>query len=174
MGILGEHFEGRHVIGWSGHKSEQTIKQYVRKLSSKKKWEMAEELHQIIKPKALKTSQPTATVSKAPEEDVPQPAEKEDDKQNENNIQFQLEELDDAPPDDVLLQFLNQFDPITENPPANVGPSAPVEPLQPNNTMNISNVQNVQNVLANQRMIPNMYFGGHSTVTINYNFSNPK
>lgn len=37
MGILGDEFEGRHVIGLSGHKSESTIKQYARKLSAAKK-----------------------------------------------------------------------------------------------------------------------------------------
>lgn len=30
MGMLDELFEGRHVIALSGHKSENTIKQYAR------------------------------------------------------------------------------------------------------------------------------------------------
>lgn len=46
MGILDELFEGRHVIALSGHKSENTIKQYARRLAPKKKREMCEALHQ--------------------------------------------------------------------------------------------------------------------------------
>lgn len=76
-------------------------------------------------------------------------------------LQFQIEPLN-KPSDDILLQFLAKFDPVTKNPPQ--------QPLQ---TMNISNVSNVRNV-ANQRMIPTIYFGGNSTITINYNFPQSK
>lgn len=37
MGILGTKFEGRIVIATSGHKSESTVKQYVKKISTAQK-----------------------------------------------------------------------------------------------------------------------------------------
>lgn len=169
MGILGEHFEGRHVIGLSGHKSENTIKQYVRKVPVKKKREMSDKLYENIQPPkqakenekkfTFKRPSTSETISKPPQEPEnpthPQPL------QNE----FQIQALDDAPPDDVLLNFLSQFDPVSENPPPN-----PV-PLAANNVNNINNVNNVQNnVNPNQQIVPNMYFEGNSTVTINYHF----
>lgn len=185
MGILGEIYEGRHVIGLSGHKNEGSIKLYARKLSNKKKLEMCNTLADLAQPPKESnenTAPPTpkfkfkniapkpATVSKAPEH--PKAAEIP---AAENQVPFDLQPLDHAPPDDVLINFLKQFDPITEDPP----PENPVvqQPIlqpvpQPNNLMNISNIQNVQN-LANptQRIVPNMYFGGNSSVTINYNFA---
>lgn len=171
MGILGDEYEGRIVIGWSGHKSEQTIKQYIRKIPPKKKKEIAGHLHSVINPQATNENKPPpktapiSTITKPPEiqQAVQNPGEESQDLPN-----FQLEDLDDAPPEDILLQFLSQFDPVTENPPAN---PQPAQALQPSNkTMNINNVNNVQNVLANQRMVPNMFFKGNSNVTINYNF----
>lgn len=173
MGILGEQFEGRIVIGWSGHKSENTVKQYIRKLPTKKKQEIAKCLNDNMQPpeKQPKMDQrkfqfkanPPATVSKAPEVPTEQPQNVQN-QENLPNIQYDLQALDDAPADDVLIKFLEQFDPVTENPPI----ASEQQPLAP--TMNINNVQNVQNNESAQRVIPNMYFGGHSTVTINYNF----
>lgn len=185
MGLLGEAYEGRIVIGLSGHKSEQTVKQYIRRLPDKTKREMSNFLGENIQAKKAKpNSQPkfqfkkpaAATISK-PSEDNPSKAEiapipiEQNPTSDQENIQFELQALDDAPPDDVLLSFLNQFDPITENPP----PEMPKIPFASNsNTMNISNVNNVQNMQENQAKMPNMFFGGHSTVTINYNFAPPK
>lgn len=182
IGMLGEKYEGRIVIGLSGHKSENTIKQYARKLSAKKKREMSGFLASNIQakepkidtPKFTFKSAPTATVSKPGENETVPPPQVPNPAINEaQNPQFEIQALDDAPPDDVLLQFLSQFDPA-ENPPANIGPPIPVpvqapQPLQQNqNTMNIQNVSNVQNVQQIPRMpAPAMYFGGNSTVTIN-------
>lgn len=179
MGILGEKYEGRIVIGWSGHKSEQTIKQYIRKLPAKTKKEISGTLHDVIQLKVQKKDdKPTATVSKRPEENSPSSAANHQNEDpvvpkepQQNDMQFQLEDIDDAPPDDVLIQFLNQFDPVTENPPPQ---PIPPQPLQPSNTMNVNNVSNVQNILGNQKMLPTMFFGGNSNVTINYNFGPPQ
>lgn len=187
MGILSELYEGRHVIGLSGHKSENTIKHYARHLLDKKKREMSDLLNAEIQPaKQAKENPPnkapakfsfkpttTSTISKPPDQPAMENAE-EIPTENVNKAvvapenKFLIEPLNE-PDDDVLLQFLAKFDPITENLPPQENPP----PLQPSNTMNINNVSNIQNV-ANQRMIPNMYFGGNSTVTINYNFSQNK
>lgn len=185
MGILSELYEGRHVIGLSGHKSESTIKQYAARLPPKKKREMSETLHSLVQPpKHAKETSPekpkfsfkkasSATISKPPDE-TPNAQAPAEEKQEENaeQLQFQIEPLNE-PTDDVLLQFLEKFDAITENPTEIVSTEQAQVPLQASNTMNISNVNNVQNV-GHQRMIPNMYFGGHSSVTINYNFAPPK
>lgn len=190
MGILGEKYEGRKVIGLSGHKSESTVKQYISRLSAKTKREMSGTLAESIQPrKQAKTNQNkftfrqqklAATQAKAPEENhvhVPDDptmqviqldAENNEENQPEN-MEFQLQALDDAPPDDVLINFLSQFDPV---PAPQQQPH--LQPLAHNNTMNISNVKNVQNVQDNQPKLPNMYFGGNSTVTINYNFGPSK
>lgn len=40
MGILSDEYEGREVIYWSGHASEGTIKQYVKRVPEKKQREM--------------------------------------------------------------------------------------------------------------------------------------
>lgn len=177
MGILGEHFEGRHVIGLSGHKNESTIKQYVTKLPTKKKKEMLDTLAINVQPegtpptpKKFQFKKPTATVSKPPEAENILP----------NNQLLDLQPIDDAPPDDVLINLLNQLEAEQSNQvqipnaPPQVPQLQPPEPLGTNNTMNIQNVSNVQNVSANNRMMPTMYFGGHSSVVINYNFAPPK
>lgn len=193
IGILEELYQGRHVIGLSGHKSENTIKQYATKLPAKIKRDMANTLCQNVQPaKVPKLDAPQfkfkkiapATVSQPPPEPanqvIPQqeiPADANGNNGNNNNndqIQFQLQDLDDAPPDDILINFLNQFDPVTENPPPaphqpEIPPNAPILPQ-----MNIQNVSNVQNNQGVQRLIPNMYFGGNSNVTINYNFGPQK
>lgn len=187
IGILEDEYEGRHVIGLSRHKNENTIKQYARRLSAKKKREMSATLTDTIQPKRqakspdrkfqFKASTTTATISKPPQPEA--------EKKNEDNIQFDLEAMDNAPPDDILINFLSQFDPVTENPPVNLPKLVPQQPppmqqpqiqaLQPSNTMNINKVSNVQNnVSANKPALPNMYFGGHSSVAKNYNFTPPK
>lgn len=169
----------------SGHKSEHTIKQYARRLSAKKKRELSGTLSSIINakeakletPEKLAVKAPTATVSKPP--DVENSAPENPNPPAKNQPEFEFEALDNAPPDDVLIQFLSQFDQPANlpNAPPNVPLPAPVpvqapQPLQPNHTMNIQqNVKNVQNMQNVPRMPPPaMYFGGNSTVTINYNF----
>lgn len=54
MGLLEEEYEGQIIIGWSGHKSESTVKQYIRKLPPKKKREISQYLGNNIKPKVAK------------------------------------------------------------------------------------------------------------------------
>lgn len=187
MGLLGELYEGRKVIGWSGHKSEAMVKQYVRKLSTKTKREMRghlanEMMHKVPK---MDTQQkyhfkaiPSATVSKPPEDQPVQQAQAENAApQPEPVVEFQIEPFDDAPSDDVLINFLNAFEMPQNNPVQNDLQNAPLphQPtvpnvLQPvatnNNTMNI---QNVKNVAPNQA-VPAMYFP-NSNVTINYHFN---
>lgn len=157
---------------------------------------MSGTLYENIQPKKAKTQdekftfrkkQAPATLSKPPEESTENKDEthqvvmldqEEQNQQNPaENVQFQLEAIDDAPPDGVLLNFLSQFDPVG-NPLANVQQQLPppeaqmqAQPLVPNNTMNIKNVQNVQDL---QPKLPNMFFDGNSTVTINYNFASSK
>lgn len=138
---------------------------------------MSDYLGETIAPKKPKNDNIPATISKPPEtnqENQNTPPENDG-----NNIQFELAALDDAPPDDVLLKFLQQFDPITEDPPQNLAiPDKPApelaEVLALMNTRNIQNVSNVQNVVPNQKILPHMYFGGNSTLTINYNFAPSK
>lgn len=76
IGILEELFQGRHVIGLSGHKSENTIKQYARRLQPKKKHEMCDALAQNVVPekatkyqfKAPAKAMASATTSKPPQD----------------------------------------------------------------------------------------------------------
>lgn len=192
MGILGERFEGRHVIGLSGHKSESTIKQYVTRLPEKKKREMSEALSTNVQPdnddatpkfqfKKPKKTSATATVSKPPDNSETPDKQNPEPAKNPDQVLpvLQLEEIDDAPNDDILINLLNQLESQQAQqqmppPPVQVLPTEPLQQVLPNNTMNISNVSNVQNVNANHRMMPSMYFGGHSNVVINYNFGPQK
>lgn len=196
MGLLGEQYEGRIVIGWSGHRSEGTIKQYIRRIPAKKKREISNYLGNNIKPKVAKEDAAKftfraipATVSKpeentssesnvVPEESYPQPA-------PQLPELYDLQAFDNAPNDEALIKILEDIEKTNEGLQAQAGPQEiqPVvmpnpqaNPLVPNNTMNIQqNVQNVQNVHPlKPAMMPSMYFGGHSTVTINYNFNSPK
>lgn len=179
MGLLGEQYEGRIVIGWSGHKSEGTVKQYIRKLPTKKKREISNYLGNNIQPKAPKyafQSIPAAT-SKPPEDPLPQ---QQNTEQPQLPQEYDIQALDDAPSDDLLIQVLEEIEKKNEaqqNQPQAVAVQNPQgNPLMPSNTMNIQqNVSNIQNVNAMKPpMVPTMYFGGHSTVTINYNFNSPK
>lgn len=176
MGILGEKFEGRIVIGLSGHKSESTVKQYIRKLPSKKKCEMCSELATNILPKQPRKpadSTPPATISVPPPENAKQ-AELPHNPDDQENMQFVLEELN-APIDSVLENFLAQLDAQHNQPPqpqpVAVPNTAPLNEVQnvpaPQPTLNM-NVQNVQNINPN-KILPAMYFP-QSNVTINYNF----
>lgn len=204
---MGEQFEGRHVIGLSGHKNESTIKQYATRLPERKKHEMSKFLADTITPNKVPkkyernfyfkaaskaTSQPTSTILVPPQNNSnPHAAVENENKppaQVKNNLELQLEPVQNAPEDDVLINFLAQFDAATENPLQEILDMVPpvqqnakqiqqeflgqIKPFQPSNTMNINSVQNVQNnVNPNQQNLPNMYFGGHSSVVINYNFT---
>lgn len=184
MGILAEIYEGRLVIALSGHKNEGSIKMYVRRISEKQKRDMSNTLADIahpekvqkldVKPKEKFHFKPIAPATES--KPLKDPKEKPTQAADENPINFDLQPLDNTPTDDVLLNFLQQFDPVTENPPANPQAMQP-QVLQEiplpvaNNLMNINNIHNVQNVAnPHQNILPNMYFGGHSSVTINYNF----
>lgn len=186
MGILGDEFEGHIVIGWSGHKSEQTIKQYVCNIPVATKREICQKLAQPILPKKPKMSEPTATVSKPPDNEAEDIIEVQlDPPQNENlpvqpqeNLEFQLQLLDDAPPDEQLINFLNQFEEANlqqENqqvpkpqPPTEAPEAIPLQQIQ-NHQKNVAmNIKNIQNVNPMQ-MVPAMLFP-HSNVTINCNF----
>lgn len=186
MGLLGEKYEGQIVIGLSGHKSEQTVKQYIKCLPAKKKREMSEYLNENIQPKNPKLvnkftfkANPTATISKAADETPLQPLQVQDNQKTDDPLQeFHLENVEQNPPDDVLLNFLAQFN-VPQNQDQAVVPAAlavennpPLpQPVVRNNTMNISNVSNIQNVQENKPQVPTMYFGGHASLTINYNFA---
>lgn len=174
MNLLGDQFEGRIVIATSGHKSENTVKQYIRQIPAAKKREVSQHLADNILPKKPK---PNESISKPPENPENAVIEIQLDQENitppADNMQFQLEVLDDAPPDEVLSNFLAQFDPPVQpsspqqnlNPPQVLNP-VPLVPNQiANNTMNIKNVHNVN---PNQ-LVPAMVFP-NSNVTINYNF----
>ena len=154
-------FEARHIIAITGHKSEQTIKQYARKCSNEKKRQMCDALADPIVPKIPKKStiQPIKSETAA----VPDPP---------PPINFDLNAVDLFPMDDnddALLNFLN----------ANPDLDNAIQPAQQENTPstsginvtpNVQNVQNVQNFATNlPSVIPKMYFPG-SNVTINYNF----
>lgn len=182
IGILGELYEGCHVIELSGHKSESTIKQYARCLKAKTQREMCGTLAENVQAKKPKIDEKNfsfkaikpAAASKAHEETPKVPENLQEPAQvDENLANFQLQPLDDAPSDDVLLQVLAQFENAANE---NQQQAPPPQPLASNNTMNIHNVHNVQQIQPPVRMpAPAMYFGGHSTVTINYNFgSNPQ
>lgn len=192
MGLLGEEYEGRIVIGWSGHKFESTVKQYICKLPAKRKKEISHYLGTSIKPKVAKidstglsSNRVTTTVSAPPNQQQTPPFPNEGNVQ-ENTVQainlppqYDLQALDDAPADDILLKVLEDIEKKnTEIQQPNMIPIAqnPQMPLVPNNTMNIQqNVSNVQNVNAvKPNMVPMMYFGGNSNVTINYNFNSSK
>lgn len=189
MGILGEQFEGRHVIGLSGHKNEASIKLYACRIPESKKREMSAMLGENAQPAPGQNQQgkPKFKFQKIAPASVPKPPENDDNLQApnlqenaaQNQIQYDLEPVQDEPTDDFLLKFLQQFDPVTENPPQPVPLQDPPQVLQPlpsvsgNNLMNISNIQNVQNVAQpnqKQNVVPHMFFGGNSNVTINYNF----
>lgn len=190
MGILGDKFEGREVIFWSGHKSESTIKQYVKRIPAKKKREMCAELAANILPKVPKRKA-DETISIPPKDlaHVPQQAENnfiniplDNNDNNANNqpeMQLILEELN-APIDPQLENFLKNFDPVQApdvqpqnpqpianplHPPNQLRPVLPPPPLAPQQlNMNVNNIQNNPN-----RFMPAMYFPS-SNVTINYNF----
>lgn len=206
MNILKDKFSERQVIGLSGHKSEGTVKQYARKLSAKTKKEMCGTLADNILPKQPQTTQkfqfksikPVEALGKLPKREEPAPevnslAPAPNLPQNVN-YEYETFPINEEPSDDVLINFLRQFDAPDEHnsvqanqeniQPVNVpvpqqrqNPIVPLHELQPanptppqqiaNNTMNIQ--QNVQNVNPNQRM-PVLYFPG-SNVMINYNFA---
>lgn len=198
MGILAEIYEGRLVIGLSGHKNESTVKQYARILSAKKKWEMCGTLADNILPKqakkdqhqfTFKTTKPTATVSKPPEEirDKEPTIELNIQENVQPEIEFNYEALDDPGNDDALVQFLAKFDtPDPQNnqlqvaAQENVNPNTPQMAIQhaanvpnmpvqlPANPLVPMNIQNIQSVNPNHLM-PTLYFP-NSSVTINYNF----
>lgn len=209
MNILGDEFSDRKVIAWSGHKSENTVKQYARKLPSKTKREMSTCLTGNLVPIApaattpksvpsdetqqkqynFKRFKPAETISKPPESNESvlqaQPLAVQD--QNVPNMQFDLQavQLNEEPVDDALINFLNQFDPITEQPPPAAAPATPTAPQGNENAVQVPvpvqnqmqsianhtmNIQTVQNVNPNQK-IPMLYFP-NSNVTINYNFKN--
>lgn len=165
MGILGDEYEGRQVIIWSGHASEGTIKQYVKRLPEKKKREMSGTLASNILPKKVKENETEA------KENAPEPI---DDNNKVNfDLQFNLEELDDAPDDDALNKFLDNFEANLNNNQAPalqanqnnaVAINVPVPPALNQQNMNVQNMQNNPNPF-----MPAMYFTG-SNVTINYNF----
>lgn len=184
MGILGVQYEGRIVIGLSGHKSENTIKQYVHTLPATTKREMSGTLANNIltkKPRIdnqfnFRPIRPAATVSKAPDnaepvieipldepENIPPPSASE----AAPNVEIQLEALDDAPPDEQLMNFRQVFDPVNVQNVPSVQPNKEetIEKVA-NNTINIQNVQQVMP----HGMLPAMLFP-NSNITINYNFS---
>lgn len=191
MGILSDEYEGREVIHWSGHATEGTIKQYVKWIPEKRKHEMSSTLASSLLPK----KPDNATVSTPP---PPQQQNNQLQQQAEEpiiqiqldnppepevpnfDLQFGLEEMDDAQDNSALVQLLEtlekqnaplqqpqQLQPALAQLPA--VPQVPKNVLVPiNQNMNIQNVQN-NNVNPN-RLMPAMYFPG-STVTINYNFN---
>lgn len=163
----------------------------------KKKREISASLTSNILPKKAKQNdENVAAVPANPQQQVaqqivindhvqqplPQPVLQEPD-QPVFDLQYDLEELDDAPEDDILLKVLQEVE--QENqvqvPQGNASVSAPPKndaivpaPLLPvpvnqlqhsNATMNIQNVQNNNP----GKFTPAMYFP-HSNVTINYNF----
>lgn len=136
----------------------------------------------------FKRIKPAETISKTSEENQqemvpnPQPQSLVAADQNGQNVEYKYEpvEFDEEPVDDVLINFLNQFDPLptpatpnTEAPNAiNVPVPVPVV-AAPNQVQalannNMLNIQQVQNVNPGQKM-PVLYFP-NSNVTINYNF----
>lgn len=200
MGILSDQYEGRFVIGLSGHKSENTIKQYARKLSAKKKREMCGTLANNVVPKqakmdnkfTFKSTKAVETVSK-PLQDLPiqdlQIPVQNDPVIQPQNIDFVIENMPEEPSDDALIQFLATLEKVQEGhsdiaannqlvvpeQPTIAAPLAPaVQPNQMqkavNNTMNIQNVQNVNQHPVPNQFLPGMYFP-NSTVTINYHFA---
>lgn len=184
MGILGEKFEGRIIIGLSGHKSENTVKQYVKKISTAQKREACNELATNILPKTPKRA-PTATISAPPTEQENRKKEESVIIQLDENVQpeippevqYIIKELN-APMDPTLENFLKSFDPVaaentTENSANQQMQPMPLQQVQnkPQNqqqSVNMS-VNNVQNFNPN-RIMPAMYFP-QSNVTINHNFS---
>lgn len=136
---------------------------------------MSKYLNENIQPKKKRSdnkkfsfkAKPASTISKPPQEVIQIPENPQQPQENEENQkpidpvhQFHLENLDENPTDDMLINFLSQFNPA----PQQAVPAQPVEqPLVcqeqvPNNTMNISNVSNVQNVNENKPQVPTMFF----------------
>lgn len=117
MGILGDEFEGREVIIWSGHASEGTIKQYVKRLPEKKKREMSEALAQNILPKKAKVQDPPQqpiphiqNENIQPNLQVAQNVEIEEAEEPTFDLQFGLEEMADGCDDAVLNKFLDDYE----------------------------------------------------------------
>ena len=159
MDNLEEHgFEAHHIMGLSGHKSESSVKKYAKRVSTKKKQEMADTLATTMTTKHAKHETVTNPV---PLQNLTNTI---DTNQNQNdnvllNIDLtsaNLEPIPDEPNDDILVKFLDNF-----------------ELTQPTNTTT-TNIQNLQNVVPNVpndvAQVPKMYFS-NSTVTINYNFN---
>lgn len=122
MNILGERYTDRQVIGLSGHKSEGTVEQYARKLSSKIKKDMSGTLATNILPKVtpsankftFKSTKPAETASKPPPEDAPVVNMVQDNIpiNPPENVQYEYQALDinAEPVDDMLIAYLSQFD----------------------------------------------------------------
>ena len=169
-------FESRHIIQITGHRSENTIKQYARKCPPKKKKEMSNVLADIL-PKAPKLDTP-ATVTNAQTTTIDTKA-----LSNLTNIQgnttnndtpqkhapnFDLLDMQLLPFDDnddeELINYLNS-NPHLDNPqPQNVSNSVAVQP-----TSMVNNVQNINAPNMYPNLVPKMFFP-NSNVTINYNF----
>ena len=113
MDNLEEHgFEARHIMGLSGHKSESSVKKYAKRVSTKKKREMADTLATTMKTKHAKletVTNPVPLLNLTNTIDTNQ-------NQNDNallNIDLtnaNLEPIPYEPNDDMLVKFLDNFE----------------------------------------------------------------
>lgn len=191
MGIFDEHeFASRHIMFFSGHKSESSIKQYARNIPTKTKRAMSKSLAMELNSEAVpakkakedtKQKEKVAETISVPKEN-PQASnvvmiEDVQVHQKENIIpdDFQLQAEDDEYiNDENLIQVLEKIEKENEHlfpPQQQIQPQMPpiLQQAQANPALNIQNVSNVSNKNAQ----PLMYFA-NSTVTINYNYVNPK
>lgn len=139
------------------------------------KRDMSNELANNILPKVPKKEDiPAAAGGPEPQEPPQDPTVQILQLPDESNVEVVLEEIDDAPIDPMLENFLSQFDnpPQPANQPALGSAQAPVpQPLQqlqnlPGNAQNLQmNVNNVQNINP-AHFLPNMLFP-NINVTIN-------
>lgn len=173
------NIEARHICGVSGHKSEETIKCYAKKVAPSKKREMADiistKLGNPPPPKMAKESENLNDF----EDWVPIENNKDDfvlvdilnQIENENAaVEKQAENNQALVPINPNMQPQNASNAI---PPAIPGPSS-AQPVIPvfNPTAGHQHVVNLNQAQHNPQM-PKMYFP-YSNVTINYNLGTPK
>ena len=179
-------FEARDIMATTGHKSEASIRSYSNKCKPKKRRAVSDALASNLEcnEKIPKVSKAECTVS-VPPENTPEihhdelQASTDEDPQKENkNIQnspvdkpsFDFNVGEDEISNNEIMQILTQIE--KENAQIVEATEKQKTTEQQTQQITVSNVNNVNNVANVSRppLMPNMYFGGNSTVHITYNF----
>ena len=172
-------FEARHIKAVSGHKSDETIKNYAVRCPENKKREMSDALSNRLNSRKIP---PTSTVSVPPTEQTEKfetinfddivdfiPIDNNADDFDITNVLSEVSNREEnvAKTSEIAIQSEKAMAPIQQNIPVMPQVQVPNIAFTPqNNIMNVTQANSFP-------LIPQMYFP-NSNVTINYNINNPK